>query len=148
MTQVTRNKIVAREVGERLGVVLDNYTGRSATAIAAALGYKNATVLSRARHGHTSLSAEKLQALARLTLESGANVSLHWLLTGEGSPTTEARTRASQAEDVLAQRVHEASPRIRAQIEAYLNVTEPTPDRPVERRTRAKTHSADKRLGR
>ena len=127
MTQVSRNKFVAREVGQRLGIVLDDLIGRSAAEVARELGYKNATVLSRARRGETSLSAEKLQALARLDLAGGGQVSLHWLLTGEGLQTVmPERAHRSRVRDSLAKRVSEAPPSVRAKIEAFLDVLDPS----------------------
>lgn len=127
MTQVARDKTIAREVGERLGMVLDHYVDCPVAAVARAMGYKNASVLSRARRGQTSLSAEKLQALASLKLNSGATISLHWLLTGKGIPVLPAALDdAHEFSDTLARRVHKASLTTREQIEAFLDVAEPT----------------------
>lgn len=142
MMQVARDKTIAREMGERLGMVLDHYVDGPVAAVARAMGYKNASVLSRARRGQTSLSAEKLQALASLKLNSGATISLHWLLTGKGIPILPAALDDTHGfSDTLARRVHEASPRTRAQIEAFLDVVEPTAHVDAEASRRHRRHS-------
>lgn len=124
MSQTPRDKTFAREVGKRLGMVLDDLVDRPAASVAKELGYKNATVLSRARRGQTSLSAEKLNALARLKLDSGGYISLDWLLTGKGAPTTmrKGSQQVGQPIDHLAKRVSEAPHSAREKIEAFLDV--------------------------
>lgn len=121
MTQVRSNPILRRAMGQRLELLVRDYLDVTWKALANQLGYRNDTVLRRARDGASGMSVEKLAVLATLRFgDEAQRVSIHWLLTGEGAPLRTVSLESYKGR--LAQRVCNAAPRVQRQIAGFLDV--------------------------
>lgn len=54
----------------------------SASEIARALGYANATTISKVQRGEAFVDVERLCLLANLRAPDGSRIDLNWLITG------------------------------------------------------------------
>lgn len=126
MTQTRRSKPFKIALGRRLQKLVEQHLKLSWTTLSARLGYKNSSVLRRARDGKTLLSAEKLAALAEVSFDGDRKrISIDWLLTGEGQPLCQrGALDADGPASALADRVRHASVDTREKIAAFLEITE------------------------
>lgn len=126
MPQVKRNKTLAVQIGRRLKVLVDLHLEGNCAELARQLGYRTPTTLHRAQRGEVNLSAEKLSHLARVVVQDNRRVSIHWLLTGEGSPLVKLKDQRVVADVTpLCRRVSAASATDQRKIEAFLEISEP-----------------------
>lgn len=132
MTQTRRSEPFKVALGKRLQKLVDQHLNLSWTALSVRLGYKNSSVLRRARDGKTLLSAEKLAALAEVPFDGDRRrISIDWLLTGEGQPICQrAAPNADGPAAALADRVRQASADTREKIAAFLEVIEASESAP------------------
>jgi len=125
MPQVKRNKTLAVQIGRRLKILVELHLEGSCAEIARQLGYRTSTTLRRAQRGEVTLSAEKLSHLARVVVQGNRRVSIHWLLTGEGSPLVKLKDwRVAADITPLCRRVDAASATDQQKIEAFLELSE------------------------
>ena len=125
MPQVKRDKTLAVQIGRRLKLLVTLHLEGSCAELARQLGYGTPTTLHRAQRGEVSLSAEKLSRLAQMPVKGNRRVSIHWLLTGEGSPLVKLRDQQIVADvTTLCQRVNSASADDQRKIEAFLELSE------------------------
>lgn len=91
------NKTINEPIGQRLEHLVVNQLGQNWVGISAQLGYSNSSTLHKIKTGDTSISAEKLFEIAKLSCPQGT-VNLHWLITGIGPPFLPSDNEAVQIE--------------------------------------------------
>jgi transcriptional regulator with XRE-family HTH domain len=75
-------------------VVAMNRLGMNASEVAKALGYANATTISKVQRGETFLDVERLFLLAQIEAKDGQRIDLNWLICGKITAVAdEERTR-------------------------------------------------------
>jgi len=117
--------MLAVQIGQRLKLLVNLHLEGSCAELARQLGYRTPTTLHRAQRGEVTLSAEKLSHLAQLAVHGDRRVSIHWLLTGEGSPLVKLRDQRIVGDVTsLCQRVNAASADDQRKIEAFLELSE------------------------
>lgn len=84
-----------RAMCSRLVQVFDSL-GVSDREIAQALGYANASTLSRVRRGEAFVDVERLAALGDLVLRTGQHLDLNWVISGKGQGVSRPRHRATK----------------------------------------------------
>lgn len=87
MSRPKKDIQLKREMCQRLQVLIKEYAACSLSECSSQLGYANSTVLRKALAGEVFLDTERLYKLANLKTKDGLSPNLHWLITGEGSPT-------------------------------------------------------------
>lgn len=82
MSRPKKDNKIRREMCARL-IAARELLGLSTTELARALGYANATTITKVQRGEAFLDVERLYLLAKLRSENGQKVDLNWLISGQ-----------------------------------------------------------------
>lgn len=65
------------------------------------LGYSNSSVLRKAIAGQCFIDVEKLELLSKIVDENGNVANIHWLITGQGTPTFKVDSKEKSENAIL-----------------------------------------------
>ena len=133
MSQTKRNPAIRVQIGERLRALVEVHLALSWVEAATLMQYANSSTLLAASHGRTSLSVEKLAALARYESARG-RANIDWLLTGIGNPLLSADESSGPRAGTLWAKILAAPRPVRDRVEAFLDVQAASHDDPVAAR--------------
>jgi transcriptional regulator with XRE-family HTH domain len=92
MARPKKDDRIRKEMCSRF-VLAMNRLGMSASEVARALGYANATTIAKVLKGEAFVDVERLYLLAQIETADGRRIDLNWLICGQ--PATRTHTSAS-----------------------------------------------------
>lgn len=90
MARPKKDDRIRKAMCSRFVLAMDRL-GMSASEVARALGYANATTIAKVLKGEAFVDVERLYLLAQIETTDGSRIDLNWLICGQPTPAPHAR---------------------------------------------------------